>query len=67
MTRYEKLTQMPVADMAQLLTDICAGMESCGYCPFQGDCPYLTGQQAWTDWLEEEAERVLKERGGGDA
>lgn len=57
MTRYEKLTQMPVADMAQLLTNICAGMESCGYCPFYWDCPYITGPQAWTEWLEGEEKK----------
>lgn len=57
MTRYEKLTQMPVEDMAQLLTAICAGMDGCGYCPFHGDCPCMTGPQAWTEWLEGDAEK----------
>lgn len=57
MTRYEKLTQMPVEDMAQLLKAICAGIERCGYCPFYWDCPYRTGPQAWTEWLEGDAEK----------
>ena len=57
MARYEKLTKMPVSDMAQLLTDICANMDGCGYCPFYGDCPDATGQQAWTEWLEGDAEK----------
>ena len=57
MTRYEKLTKMPVEDMARLLTNICAGMEGCGYCPFYGDCPCMTGPQAWTEWLEGEGQK----------
>lgn len=54
MTRYEKLTQMPVEDMARLLTNICAGMDGCGYCPFTWDCPSATGRQEWMEWLEGE-------------
>lgn len=53
MSRYEKIINMPIDEMANTLASMCAS-STCSDCPFISDCPASEAEHDWKEWLESE-------------
>ena len=54
MSRYEKIKQMSLEEIAEILCNICRNAETCRRCPFEDDCPKSEAIDAWKEWLNEQ-------------
>jgi hypothetical protein len=54
MTRFEKIKQMSVDELAEVLCLMCRQTETCDGCKFYYDCPESECVDAWKMWLNEE-------------
>lgn len=53
-TRFQKIKQMTVEELAAELNLICDCQSDCSSCPFEGNCPPLGFHDidGWKEWLE---------------
>jgi len=53
-TRFQKIKQMTVEEIAASLNLICDCQSDCSSCPFEGNCPPLGFHDidGWKEWLE---------------
>lgn len=60
MTRFQKIKQMTVEEIAAGLNLICDCRNDCSSCPFDGNCPPLGFHDVdgWKEWLEGEVDET---------
>jgi hypothetical protein len=54
MSRYEKIINMSIDDMANMLAAMCKQSDSCYDCLFEPNCPESEAVSDWKEWLESE-------------
>ena len=54
MNRYEKIINMPIDEMANLLAVMCKQSDGCYGCIFEPICPESEAVADWKEWLESE-------------
>lgn len=54
MSRYEKIINMSIDDMANLLAVMCKQSDTCYGCLFEPNCPESEAVCDWKKWLESE-------------
>lgn len=53
MTNYERIVNMSIDELAELLNDFCDNSLRCRECPLHDDCP-ADGGASFADWLIKE-------------
>ena len=54
MSRYEKIINMTIDEMANALAVVCKQSDSCYDCIFEASCPSSEAVCDWKKWLESE-------------
>ena len=57
MSRYEKIINMTIDEMANMLAVMCKQSDTCHDCLFVENCPSSEAVPDWKKWLEESEDK----------